>query len=146
MKRFRFPLDQLLRLRRHAERAAQRELAARLAVVNGLEGELANIVSNLAVCEVETGAARMLGNAMSQGLRLSEQRVERRLESARAEAEQARAVYAERRRDMKALDDLRERRQEEWRAETMRAEQAELDEIARLRHAARVREHSEVMA
>ena len=136
MRRFRFPLARLERVREHREKIARRYLAEQVAVVAALDERLATVESNLEVCQSEDRRAHSLGEAVQTGLRSVRRRLTIQRSAANGLAEQAREVYTERRRDLKALQRLHERRFEDWRTEMAREEQAELDEVARLRFAA----------
>jgi len=137
MRRFRFPLARLERLRRHHETLAQRELAERAAVVAALDNRLETVAANVEACQRQDGPARAFGEALRSGLATLARRLESKRVDAIAEVEFARARYAEKRRDVQTLSRLHEQRRVEWRAEIEHAEQAELDETARLLFAAR---------
>ncbi len=142
MRRFRFPLERLERLRHHHEKIARRQFADRLAVVTAIEADLAVIDANLEVCRSEDRRANSLGEALQFGLLSSRRKLEQKLAQAETELEAARVQFAERRRDSKTLNNLHERRLEAWRAEVAREEQAELDEVARIRFSANQREEA----
>jgi flagellar FliJ protein len=135
MKRFRFQLEPLLKLRRHREEAAQRALAETLRAV-----------------EAQRGRIRNLENEREEMLRLAEQEAEyhpgkrqdvliylanlrRRLEEAGRELESLEQAVKRRRLELeeaakarKALEQLRDRRREDFRGEQLRREYSEVDE------------------
>jgi flagellar export protein FliJ len=140
MRRFRFPLQTVLRLRGQLERLSRRTLAAAMASVNEAERRLQFAAHGLSECADHAqgrSPAAPLARALETGLRRNHLRAQNELRAAEANAESARADYLQRRQDLRSLERLRERRHEEWQTETNRAEQAELDELARLARAAR---------
>ena len=137
MKRFRFRLEKLERLRHHREKIARRELASRVAALSAVDEELATVAQNLVVCRDDDRHANSLGEAMARGLLARQSRLFAKREELEQDVETARQAYAERRRDYKTLQNLRERAVEAWQAETRREEQHEMDEVARLRFARR---------
>ncbi|MBL8731151.1 MAG: flagellar export protein FliJ [Planctomycetes bacterium] len=133
MRRFRFRLAPLLRLRSQLERSARRELAAALGTLDGIEQRLAAATAGVRDCGeqgVRTDAVGHLARGLETGLR----RLMWRLGKQRLEAQQkvdvARADYAQKARDLKALQRLRDQQREVWRQDVQRAEQAEIDELA----------------
>lgn len=142
MRRFRFPLQGLLRLRGHAERAARRELGASLQRLAQVEQGLQNVGLGLRQCQDQargTDAAARLAVALETGLRRMEWRLQRERRAAEAGVDRSRTEFLERRRDAQALQRLHDRRREEWRRQVLTAEQAELDELSRLGREARAR-------
>lgn len=130
MRRFRFSLARLQRLRAHDERAARRTLAARAAEVRRLEEQLAVVAANRGVCDDERGAAAALGQALAASYGRSESALRASLQQAEVQLERGRAVYAERRRELEGLVRLRDRRREAWRIDGEREMQREFDESA----------------
>jgi flagellar export protein FliJ len=143
MKRFRFPLTRLLRLRAHEERAARRALADALAEVARIERRMLAIDADLAALAAEdptARAGRALVEALANGLSGERRHLGGKLALAEQTLARARAVYQQKRTDVEALVRLRRRRRDEWLTTVQREEQAELDEAARMRFAARQRE------
>lgn len=143
MRRFRFPLQTVLRLRGQLEKQAQRTLALAMAAVNEAERKLAFAERGLVEC-ADAGQmpsmAAALARALEQGFRHYQLRLQRELRKAQVAAESARVDYMEKRKDLRSMERLHDRRREEWVTETTRAEQAELDELSRLARAAREEE------
>ncbi|MCA8943642.1 MAG: flagellar FliJ family protein [Planctomycetes bacterium] len=133
MKRFRFRLEKLERLRHHREKLARRELASRIAELSALDDELATVGANLSVCRDDDRHAGSLGVALARGLVAVQRRLNDRRMRLAEQVEAARATYAERRKDYRTLENLHERARAEWSEEVRRAEQQEMDEIARVR-------------
>lgn len=133
MRRFRFALAKVARWREQLEQEARRLLAAELSELAALERELEQAEATLLACRTEEdSAAAGLAEAVATTTRrrqavLIEQRTMRA-----HRVELARTQYHERRREVETLRRLRDRRHEEWRGECLAAEQAELDELARL--------------
>ncbi len=145
MRRFRFPLAGVLRLRGHVERAARRALGEALQRQQLAERRLQNVEQGLREFQEEaagSGGAARLAQALAAGLGRLQWRAQAELRAAEAAVEQRRGDYLETRKNRQALQKLRERRHEEWRQAALAAEQAELDELARLGRA--VRDDAEV--
>lgn len=133
MKRFRFRLEKLERLRHHREKLARRELAQRIVELSALDDELATVDANLVVCRDDDRSAGSLGAAIARGLVAVRHRLAGRREKCVARVEAARSAYTERRKDYRTLANLHERARVEWSDEARRVEQREMDEIARIR-------------
>ena len=134
MKRFRFPLARVHGLRSQQERIARRALGAALSEQARLERALQQLRADLDVCrDEESGAAGALASALAAGLRRREFALLRRVVEAQQATEIARENYRVRRTELRGLDRLRDARREEWRQECAREEQAELEELVRIR-------------
>lgn len=144
MRRFRFRLDPLLRVRAQLERSARRELAQASAVLNQVEQRLAAAAQGVRDC-AEQGAAKgpvaQLARALETGLRRHEWRLRTEQKLAQSRLDAVRGEYVQKARDRRVLESLRDQRHDEWRATAQRAEQAELDELARLCRAADAADH-----
>ena len=143
MRKFRFRLQRLLRLREQRERIARRELAAVMSEVAGIRGRLDVLEGSLQVCRGEIYAdasTAELARALEVGLLANRKRLSRELREGERRAEQSRVAYRECQRDVAALRRLREGRHTAWRIETERESQAELDEMARIRYVNQRRE------
>ncbi len=134
MRRFRFRLAGLLRLREQLERAARRDLATAMGVVSGAEQRLQAATAGLSECErlgVGGDAAAPLARALAKGLARHRLRVQNELRAAHAQLDRARGDWVERRRDERTLDMLRDKQREGWVRESEKKEQHELEELAR---------------
>lgn len=139
MRRFRFRLAPLLRLRAQFERNSKRELAASMAAVHVVDQRLAAAAQGLQDCAAQAataGAVGLLARSLEDGLRRHQWRLRAELQKAQQKAEAARLDWLQRSRDLKTLQNLRDQRRADWRAEVLKAEQAELDEMSRLARAA----------
>ncbi len=137
MRKFRFSLERLLRLRAQTARIARRELAMARAEVGKIETRLAALEGSIQACRGEISADKPiaeLARAMEAGMLYNRERIRKELVKAAERVELSRATYRERERDVTALKRLRERRHSAWRIETERESQAEMDEMGRLRH------------
>jgi flagellar export protein FliJ len=85
----------------------------------------------------DNGAVGLLSRALENGLRRHQWRLKKEQDVAQQRLDVVRAEYTARVRDLRTLQRLRERRRAEWSLEQQRAEQHELDELARLCRAAR---------
>ncbi|MCA8965914.1 MAG: flagellar FliJ family protein [Planctomycetes bacterium] len=141
MRRFRFRLQPLVRLRSQLERNARRELATAMAAVNQVEQQQAAAAQGLRECADQAAGADavgMLARSLEVGLRRHKWRLDKQLAVAERGLTKAQGDYAQRARDLKVLQQLRDKRRDEWRLEVQRAEQAELDELSRLQRGIQV--------
>ncbi len=138
MKRFRFPLQGLLRLRRLRERQARRELAEALRALR--DAESACEAARLAVEQAERGlragqdAARL--RWWAEALCHRRQRAaqaERLREELAQRVEVLWARFLQLRRDRKAVEQVRVKRWRLYQRELERREQAQADELVLLR-------------
>lgn len=132
MRRFRFRLAPVLRLRAQLERAARRDLAAALSSLATLDQQFEAATQGLRDCAeqaVQAGPVGALSKAFEDGLRRHQWRLQQRREQAQKAADAARAQFVQRAADRKALARLRDQQHTAWRAEAQRVEQAEADEI-----------------
>ncbi|MCU0867180.1 MAG: flagellar export protein FliJ [Planctomycetes bacterium] len=139
MRRFRFRLAPLLRLRAQFERASRRELAAAMGVLAGIDQKLAAAAQGLREC-AEQGArpdaVGQLAKALENGLRRHHWRLQKQLKEAQQRLDVVRADYTQKQKDLRTLQKLRDQQREAWRQDALRAEQAELDELSSLARAA----------
>jgi flagellar export protein FliJ len=138
MRRFRFRLTPVLRLRAQLERVARRELAAAMGAVHTVEQRLAAAAQGLADCGAQAGgtdAVARLARSLENGLRRHQWRLRSELQRVQQRLDAVRADYVQKARDLTALKNLRDQRRTEWRASVQKAEQAELDELAQLARA-----------
>lgn len=139
MKKFRFPLRPVAVMRAHRELRAREALAAaiheyvhaeeQLASARDRVGELAGIISRHRDGRLRAADA----SAFQQAYRLEcagEAAAARKAAEASAAMEQRRADYIDASRALKAVGKLEERARQAHRRAFLRAEQAELDEIA----------------
>ena len=138
MRRFRFGLEKVRKLRRHRERAARLGLAQELSQLAAATEHRKRVEENLAVCREQSAGGHLdpFAAALEIGLTAVLGRVEQAIELAETNVGQAREFYQERRCDLLAMDKLRERLHEIWRRETEADEQMEFDELARIQFAA----------
>lgn len=145
MRRFRFRLQPVLRLRSQLERNARRELAAAVAEVAVFDQRLAAAEQGLKDCAAQaadTGAVGQLARSLENGLRRHQWRLRTGQQQAQQRLDVVRADYVVKTRDLRTLQNLRDQRHQEWRLEAQRAEQAEIDELASLGRQARIAEQS----
>jgi flagellar export protein FliJ len=133
MRRFRFRLQPLVRLRTQLERQSRRDLATAMTAVNQLEQQVAAAAAGVQECaaqSADTGAIGQFARALELGLRRHEWRLQGELQQASKRLETVRGAYVQKARDLNALKNLREQRRDEWRRAAQQAEQAELDALA----------------
>ncbi len=139
MPRFRFPLDGLLKARHAVEQQKQRAVAEiereRLTLEDQLRSQQQNFAENrqelrdALVGTVNASALRLHAASAIQQMRLA-QRLVLELAGAHTRLESARAALVEASRARRAIELLRERRFEQWRASLDKAESVMLDELA----------------
>ena len=139
MRRFRFRLASVMRLRSQIERSARKDLAAAMADVNVLDQQLRAAEQGLLEFgdqAVRTDATGDLARALESGLRRHKWRLVQQRRVAEQRLEKVRIDYTGKARELKTLQRLRDQQYETWRTEVLREEQAELDELATLTHGA----------
>ena len=137
MRRFRFRLDGLLRVRSRVERIAQRGVAQAMSEVARVQQCMDSATAGLQDCEDQAcgnGPESMLARALADGLRRHHMRLARELSGAEARLDRARTDWLESRREHRVIEQLRERRYEEWRVDAERHEQQEIEDLAKLRN------------
>lgn len=141
MKRFRFRLQSLLRLRSQVERGARRELAAAMAAVHGFDQQIEAAQLGLSDCADQAArpdAVGKLARSLESGLRRHRLRLQQQRKQAEQRLERVRVDYTEKARELKTLQNLHDKEKEGWRQDVLRQEQAELDELAMLTRGAQV--------
>ncbi len=139
MKRFHFSLRPVAVVRSHCEARAREALAAAIREADLAGGQLAAARTRVAELAVVIMASRRESlpardqAAFSQIFRRecgAEAEAEKQLASARQSIGQRREAFLEARRQMKIVTRLEERARAQHRLATLRAEQADIDEIA----------------
>jgi flagellar FliJ protein len=136
MKRFRFDLQQVLELRKHAEREAEIELGKAVGALNLIEQH----ITSVAEARYHAGVERFApGNGLAEIqsydryiLRLDQIRDKLLMDAAQAElvVAEKQDVYLEASRERKILDKIKEHRRGEYRKFVLTEENKELDDIA----------------
>ena len=134
MKRFRFSLETLLNLRKEKEQECEIALAAAV-------GELASIDRRIDDAQRQSDEVFMAGGRTLEDLRNREvvmshasdviQSLQEPRELASGKVDVARNAYNEAHSQRAALDRLREKRRDQWRAGIRREEIRQLDETAK---------------
>jgi flagellar export protein FliJ len=133
MRRFRFRLAPVLRLRAQLERTARRELATAMGTLASVDQKLAAAAAGLRDCAEQASRADGVGQlakGLEQGLRRHHWRLQKQRQEAQQRLDVVRTDYTQKARDLKTLQKLRDQQREAWRLDAQRAEQAELDELA----------------
>jgi hypothetical protein len=115
------------------EKLAKREMSEALAAVNSLRNRQSLVLENIEACEAELSSAPGLGAALAMGLAEVNRKLVTEINSAEGLADEARAAYQRRRRDALSLRRLKEAKLAAWKTEVMKEEQADLEEVSRLR-------------
>jgi flagellar FliJ protein len=142
VKRFKFSLEKVLKLRQYHEHEARVELGRAIGVLAGIENEIKRnaVIRGDAVRERFAGIAASSGGDSGGSLSMHawdayinrlEQEAERLMEeAARAETvvDEKRNLYVEASRELKIMENLKERREKEHRKEKFAAETMEMDD------------------
>lgn len=144
MKRFRFRLETVLRLRRIREEKALAAFARYRGAAEAIEVEVAGLQREREA-EIEGLRRGLAGGARAEGiidanayLYATARKIDRRLQAlaaVRLQEARARTVWQEAQSARRALEELREQRLAAWRLEASREEQREVDEASSLRAA-----------
>jgi flagellar FliJ protein len=147
VKRFKFSLEKVLKLRQHSENEARVELGRAIGVLAGIENEIKRNAATRAAAIKERFAGLNAGDgdtvadtgyggslsmhawdAYIQRLELEADRLTE--EAARAETvvDEKRALYIEASRELKVMENLKEKRKKEHRKEMFVEETKELDD------------------
>lgn len=140
MRRFRFRLSPVLRLRAQLERTARRELAVAMGALAAVDQKLAAAVQGLRDCAEQAArpdAVGQLAKGLENGLRRHQWRLQKQQKEAQQRLDVVRADYAQKQKDLRTLQKLRDQQREQWRLAVQRAEQAELDELAAMARGAK---------
>ncbi len=137
--KFRFPLQTVLRVRRHEEDAQKKKLAESLRVVQAVEDDIQERVNDLKklsetpIPDAFTPKVLEMRYAYMHGLHKQRFELEKDLKKARDAAEKERVKLVENHRKTKILENLEHRQHLQFVHEENRLEQLELNEIATIR-------------
>ena len=146
MRRFRFRLASLLRLRSQIERAARKDLALAMAEINGIDQQIDAAEQGLGEFAEQASRSDSVGElarSLESGLRRHRWTLVKKRAEAEKRLESVRTAYAQKAREKRTLERLRDQEQQAWREQTLRDEQAEMDELAGMQRQ-RARDQEEV--
>lgn len=132
MRRFRFRLTPLLRLRSQHERLARRELAVATSAISAIDQQLAAAAQGLSDCGAQAsgnGPVGRLARALEAGLLRHQWRLQTQQRLAQQRFDAVRAEYLQKAREVETIEKLRDERREQWLLEVRKAEEAELEEL-----------------
>jgi flagellar FliJ protein len=135
LKRFVFGLEKILRLRNYAEQEARLELGRAVGALAEIETSLKYLAEARFIAAEEQVAegtnADTIRHYMYYIARLDSEKERLLKEAALAErkVEEARAVYVEAAREKKAMEKLKEKKEREYKKNTLREEQKTMDDI-----------------
>ena len=135
VKRFSFDLEKFLKLRQFREQEARIELGRAISALSEIERRILSLaeerVRAAAAQFSPHNSAAMIRQYMFYLIGLDNTREQLLKDAALAEqkVEEARTAYIEASRDRKALDKLKEKREKEYRKETLAEDAKALDEI-----------------
>jgi len=147
VKRFKFGLEKVLKLRQHNEHEARVELGRAIGVLAGIENEIKKNAATRSNAVMERFAGLNSGDDSAAGsagyggslsmhawdayINRLEQEADRLMEeaaSAELVVEEKRNLYIEASRELKVMENLKERREKEHRKEMFIAETKEMDD------------------
>jgi flagellar FliJ protein len=144
MKKFRFRLETLLRVREQKEKLKQREFAEEVSKVTEVQNQIDDIEKAVANAFETLGSRAKIGYDPQAVLayyryifnmqRYSAAR-SRHLETLMVEYDKKREDLVQASRDKRVLENLKKRHHETWRKEAMREDQKDMDEIGNMRAA-----------
>lgn len=140
MRRFRFRLAKVLRLRERAEQQARLAFAEVLARFQALESRRQSVRLALAQAEDEAASparSASLAAAYARNLQYEERKLNLEISRISVELQRVREFWLRKRQELRQLERLHELRLEEHREEALRVEQAELEELSAQGFAAR---------
>ncbi|MDR2543411.1 MAG: flagellar export protein FliJ [Treponema sp.] len=132
MKKFKFNLEKILELKKFYEEEAKMALGAAITILNEIENNIKDTArkQHLAASERFKDPAQMI--MWNNYIERLEQETEKLMEqAAQAEivVEEKRTLYMETFKDLKAMEKLKEKKEEEYKKEMDTKESYELDEI-----------------
>jgi flagellar FliJ protein len=155
MRRFKFPLETVLRLRRYQEQEARQEFQWALLRLREAEELLGALLEQRVASQerlreqLAQGSPSALLVALWQGLAHLEEMIRQQQQTVaelEAQAETRRQQYVERQRERQTVEKLKEKRWTEYRYEMERLEQQSLDEGATLNYTRRQMHDSQRLA
>ena len=139
MPRFVFPLDGVLRQRKHVEEQRQRELAVLQADWVALEGQLREMDRQVQETTADVRENRLVGTLdlayltahrrYSAAMQRRAVGIAEQMTALKTRIDAARRALIEAAKQRKIIEKLRENRKERWAGELARRESAEIDEI-----------------
>lgn len=146
---FRFNLQALLRIRISYERLERLRLLAHIAIANRIRQEVAAVEAEVRNAQRELrsllasgvpGGELLFAAAAERGRAARKKKLQELLAQAESRLEKQRKVLEARRRDRQILENLRERRLEEYHREQARREQKQVDELHLIHRSSTIRE------
>lgn len=110
-------------------------MATAMGDVAAVERKLQNVAQGIDDCAAQARGGDpvgMLARSLEDSLRRQQRRLQTEERRAQAVLDRSRTEYLTAQRELRTIERLREQRHDAWRDEVLRAEQAELDELARL--------------
>jgi flagellar FliJ protein len=140
MKRFAFQFEKLLRVRAFAENAAKEELGRQIGALNEIESRIAeNETRRTGAAEKRFAKDHSLLDMETYTfyiMRLDHEKIKLLDEAAEQnkKVEEARAQYIEASREKKIIDKLKEKQLKEYKKETQKSEETEIDTLSGQKH------------
>ena len=136
MKKFRFPLDSVLRLRQHEKQQAEMRLAEILREQNALQSKQDSLKAEIARISMtqlplHLGAQKDL---FLQSLHIKTHHLGGELHEVWIRVQEARGELVQAHASLRAVEKLRERQYNQWQLEMQRQEDRELAEVAGRKH------------
>jgi len=138
MKRFKFGLEKVMQLRKFREEECKLALGQAVSILNKIENEIKETAVKRHNAVLRRFADIGETNAWENYIIRLDQEARRLTEkAAQAEivVEEKRALYLEAQKDLKTIEKLKEKRQKEYRKETLDYEMTEIDNLTAARYA-----------
>ena len=133
MKRFVFELEKVLDLRKYKERETEIALGRAISVLNEIEDSIASVDEERKRLsrQIPKSAIDIIAfDRYAQKLDATKERLLKEAEEAQRKVDEAREIYLAASRDRKAIDNLKERRAQEYRKFVLTEETKTLDDIS----------------
>ncbi|MDR0322878.1 MAG: flagellar export protein FliJ [Treponema sp.] len=137
MRRFKFSLEKVLQLRKFREEECKLALGQAISILNKIENDIKEIAQkrhNAAQSRFSNIADFVSWD--NYILRLEQETEKLAEQAAKAEmtVEEKRALYLEAQKDFKVMENLKDKRQKEYRREMLNAQMNEIDDLTAARH------------
>jgi flagellar FliJ protein len=141
MKRFRFRLEKVLQLRKFKENECKLELGQAISILNKIENDI-----KLTAMKHHNAAAERFNAPQDMAswdiyiLRLEQEAEKLAQKAAQAEivVEEKRTLYIEAQRDLKAIENLKEKRKKEYSKEISNYQMNEIDDLTSARYMGKI--------
>jgi len=132
MRRFKFSLEKVLKLREFKEEEAKLALGQAISVLNKIENDIKQTALKRHAASTQRFANPgeiLMWDMYILRLEQETERLLKQAAQAQIVVEEKRALYLEAQKDLKAMENLKEKRQKEYRKEMLNYQMNEVDDI-----------------